>query len=119
MAHDLRSLPDGILGNRPDSPNPGGAPLFDTSASFIHELRTAGYRTGLFGKYLNATDLLEEVPPGWDRWEAFVGDAFNLSDYGLDIYGLGLVTSDATIKSRSGLVRKMVATSSTFEANLS
>jgi arylsulfatase A-like enzyme len=77
----------GVRGTRPDDPFPGGAPLFDTSASFINELRAVGYRTGLFGKYLNATDLLEEVPPGWDRWEAFVGDGFNLPGYLLNEHG--------------------------------
>lgn len=45
-------------------------------------LREAGYRTGLFGKYLNAYSEETEqglgpggglyVPPGWDRWWALV-----------------------------------------------
>lgn len=44
-------------------------------------LQTAGYRTGLFGKYLNAYSGSEQthgpngafyIPPGWDRWWAFV-----------------------------------------------
>ena len=64
----------------------GGADLFrergtdrDTLAVW---LRTAGYRTGLFGKYLNAYWPQTEagkgpgggfyVPPGWDRWWALV-----------------------------------------------
>lgn len=44
-------------------------------------LQGAGYRTGLFGKYLNAYRVSSEgglgpdgtfyVPPGWDRWWAF------------------------------------------------
>lgn len=44
-------------------------------------LQSAGYRTGLFGKYLNAYRISSEgglgpngsfyVPPGWDRWWAF------------------------------------------------
>lgn len=46
-------------------------------------LQRAGYRTGLFGKYLNgyndATEGLPDgslyVPPGWDRWWAFVSPA--------------------------------------------
>lgn len=29
-----------------------------------------GYRTGLFGKYLNGYGEYEYVPPGWDRWMA-------------------------------------------------
>jgi arylsulfatase A-like enzyme len=44
-------------------------------------LQKAGYRTGLFGKYLNAYSETEQkqgpdgtfyIPPGWDRWWAFV-----------------------------------------------
>jgi arylsulfatase A-like enzyme len=44
-------------------------------------LRASGYRTALFGKYLNAYDRSGEgpgpggtfyVPPGWDRWHALV-----------------------------------------------
>ena len=40
-----------------------------TIATWLHD---AGYRTGLFGKYLNNyTDL--GIPPGWDRWYAWNG----------------------------------------------
>ena len=37
----------------------------------------AGYRTGLFGKYLNGYPFelgAEFVPPGWDEWQAFIDD---------------------------------------------
>lgn len=63
----------------------GGADTFRESGrdqqTIAVWLRAAGYRTGLFGKYLNAYDVTEEaqgpggtfyVPPGWDRWWAFV-----------------------------------------------
>lgn len=33
-------------------------------------LQAAGYRTGLFGKYLNQYGRDPYVPPGWDRWFA-------------------------------------------------
>jgi N-acetylglucosamine-6-sulfatase len=51
----------------------GGFPAFDDSVTIATVLSDAGYRTGLFGKYLNGyrTDY---VPPGWDRWFATYGN---------------------------------------------
>jgi len=55
----------------------GGAPNFDDSSSIATWLQSAGYRTGLFGKYLNGYSSLwttpnpPYVPPGWDEWHAF------------------------------------------------
>ena len=42
-------------------------------------LQAAGYRTGLFGKYVNRYDSTR-VPPGWNRWVTFAGakDPYNL-----------------------------------------
>jgi N-acetylglucosamine-6-sulfatase len=41
-------------------------------------LKEAGYRTGLFGKYLNGyMDTTTDIPDGWDRWFATQGDYFN------------------------------------------
>ena len=43
-------------------------------------LDAAGYRTGLFGKYLNGYNQGNTyVPPGWDRW--FGAGAFRYYDY--------------------------------------
>ena len=44
----------------------------DTLATRLHD---AGYRTGLFGKYLNDTVAKGEafLPPGWDAFDAFLG----------------------------------------------
>jgi N-acetylglucosamine-6-sulfatase len=43
-----------------------------TLATWLHD---AGYRTGLFGKYLNGYAALTSsgqfIPPGWDAWSAF------------------------------------------------
>src|SRR5215213_2473311 len=50
-------------------------------------LQSAGYRTGLFGKYLNGYNTME-VPPGWDRWFAHVN--------GIDYYDYQI--NDGTIK---------------------
>ncbi len=42
-------------------------------------LNNAGYRTGLFGKYINDTTVAgkEHRPPGWDEWSAFLGGNYN------------------------------------------
>ncbi len=47
----------------------------EESDTLATRLQDAGYRTGLFGKYLN--DAVSEgedyLPPGWDHWDAFLG----------------------------------------------
>ncbi len=47
-------------------------------------LRHAGYRTGLFGKYLNGYgkgEFRDYLPPGWDRWAAFRKPGFRSFDW--------------------------------------
>jgi N-acetylglucosamine-6-sulfatase len=51
-------------------------------------LQDAGYRTGLFGKYLNGYNTTE-VPPGWDRWFTHVN--------GIDYYDYQ-INDNGTIK---------------------
>jgi N-acetylglucosamine-6-sulfatase len=56
-----------------------------TLATWLHD---AGYRTALFGKYLDGYQhaaVTGYVPPGWDRWVAFVRSA--PVDYTLTIDG--------------------------------
>jgi N-acetylglucosamine-6-sulfatase len=62
-----------IYGN---SPPKGGWEKFhdlglqdSTIATWLHD---AGYRTGLFGKYMNDYTA-PGIPPGWDRWYAWNG----------------------------------------------
>jgi arylsulfatase A-like enzyme len=45
---------------------------FNDSATIATWMDSAGYRTGLFGKYLNGYtyDDATYVPPGWDDWRA-------------------------------------------------
>jgi arylsulfatase A-like enzyme len=47
----------------------------EESDTIATRLNDAGYRTGLFGKYLNDTVSQGEdyLPPGWDAFEAFLG----------------------------------------------
>jgi arylsulfatase A-like enzyme len=53
-----------------------------TLARYLHR---AGYRTGLFGKYLNhykASDgTAPPIPPGWSSWHSFVGGNASYYDY--------------------------------------
>jgi len=51
-------------------------------------MQDAGYRTGLFGKYLNGYNTTE-VPPGWDTWFAHVN--------GIDYYDYQ-INDNGTIK---------------------
>lgn len=62
-----------IITNEP--PNGGFARFHEQGlerSTLATWLRDAGYRTGLFGKYLNGypSDVVDEryVPPGWDTW---------------------------------------------------
>ncbi len=64
----LYSHSTGVYTNhRPD----GGFHAFkDDDSTVATWLHAAGYRTGLFGKYLNQYGRDPYVPPGWDRWFA-------------------------------------------------
>jgi N-acetylglucosamine-6-sulfatase len=50
----------------------------DNVATRLHD---AGYRTGLFGKYLNGYSNTTVVPPGWDRWFATFHPPWEYFDY--------------------------------------
>ena len=56
----------GVYTNQPDQPH-GGFPAFHDDSTIATWLHGAGYRTGLFGKYLNGYTGTY-VPPGWTRW---------------------------------------------------
>ena len=66
----------------------GGFKSFRDVTTIATQLQDAGYRTGFFGKYLDSYQhdaLTGYVPPGWDRWVAFVHSQF--FDYGLTVDG--------------------------------
>jgi N-acetylglucosamine-6-sulfatase len=66
----------------------GGFKSFHDSTTIATQLHDAGYHTGFFGKYLDSYQhdaLTGYVPPGWDRWVAFVHSQF--FDYGLTVDG--------------------------------
>jgi arylsulfatase A-like enzyme len=50
----------------------GGFGVFQDASTLAVWLQTAGYKTGLFGKYLNGYAAASPyTPPGWDEWHAF------------------------------------------------
>ena len=68
----------------------GGFRAFDDSHTIASALHSAGYTTGLFGKYLNrygvASADARYVPPGWDDWNVFLSKT-KYYDYRLDENG--------------------------------
>lgn len=58
--------------------------LFDESETLPVWLQRAGYRTGLFGKYLNTYPYGKPlyVPPGWDTWQVAYGGPCTTSTTG-------------------------------------
>src|SRR5829696_2489286 len=67
-AHNTR-----ILSN--DLPYGGWQKFHDQSleqSTFATWLHNAGYKTGMFGKYMN-NYTAPSIPPGWDRWYAWNG----------------------------------------------
>jgi N-acetylglucosamine-6-sulfatase len=58
----------GVYTNKERSPY-GGFGAFDDRSTIATWLQGAGYRTGLFGKYINGYPG-RYVPPGWDDWFA-------------------------------------------------
>ncbi len=65
----------------------GAFASFDDATTVATALHGGGYRTGLFGKYLNyyEQDDAGYVPPGWDRWVAFVSQHGNGDYFGYDV----------------------------------
>ncbi|WP_066937587.1 sulfatase family protein [Microtetraspora fusca] len=81
-----------VESNRPPT---GGFPKFRTleESTVGTWMRSAGYRTGLLGKYLNQYPLgasRHYIPPGWDRWAVPVTRLYQ--EYGYALNDDGVVT---------------------------
>ena len=64
----------------------------DDTKTLATWLDAAGYRTGLFGKYLNDYGSrwrkpATYIPPGWDEWVAWLSDGLIYFDYGINDNG--------------------------------
>ncbi|MEA2522624.1 MAG: hypothetical protein QOI81_2270 [Actinomycetota bacterium] len=75
----------GVYRNEPPF---GAFPSFRDTSTLATWLHDGGYRTALFGKYIDAYQSAANdgyIPPGWDQWEAFVHAGFY--DYRLTTNG--------------------------------
>ena len=67
----------------------GGFSAFKDSSTIATWLHDSGYRTGLFGKYMNQyyKENASYIPPGWDRWFAMTHQGgyynYSVSDQGV------------------------------------
>ena len=71
-----------------ETPPFGAFPSFHDGSTIATWLHANGYTTALFGKYIDAYQhaaLTGYVPPGWDRWAAFVRSKYQ--DYKLTVDG--------------------------------
>jgi arylsulfatase A-like enzyme len=62
------------------------APRLDMSTTLHSLLQNAGYRTALFGKFLNGWDMANNDPPFFDEWASFAahGDRYYDSLYNVN-----------------------------------
>jgi arylsulfatase A-like enzyme len=68
---------------------------FDDRSTIAVQLQRAGYRTAFIGKYLNTYNS-SYVPPGWNRWVAFVpSNGVNYLSYRLNVDGTIRAHGDA------------------------
>jgi len=81
--------------------NEGAPSQFDARDTLAVRLQEAGYRTALFGKYLNGyRDDFPAVPPGWSRWRVF-------ADGILDLFSPGSLYRDPRM-SHDGVPRREI-----------
>jgi N-acetylglucosamine-6-sulfatase len=78
----------GVVANYPPL---GGVTLLNASSTVATWLKTAGYRTGLVGRYVTGYGWWTDgsvIPPGWDDWQALVDpSSFNMHQYQINFNG--------------------------------
>ena len=101
----------GVYTNRPPL---GGFHAFDPTTTIATVLQARGYRTALMGKYLNGYTR-NEVPPGWDSWDAFNNPTHGVSyfDYSMSHDGkqvdYGSAPEDYSTDVLAGLATTFIA----------
>jgi arylsulfatase A-like enzyme len=97
----------------------------DATRSFAMALSAAGYRTGMFGKYLNGYEANSPPDPGWTDWlagsRAYRGFEYDLSDNGFLVHHGSAPTDYATdviARAGAGFIREAVAAGGPFMAKL-
>jgi N-acetylglucosamine-6-sulfatase len=110
----------GVLSNSSidsSSTDTGGWPAYrqnrNEADNVTTRLQAAGYRTGLFGKYLNGCgDNRTFIPRGWDRWFATQNNFFNynVNDQGTTVH-FGTSESDYQTDVLSRQVNAFIAES--------
>ena len=87
----------------------GGAHVFDDSSTLPVWLHAVGYRTGIFGKYLNGYAALAPYQaPGWDEWHVFRSPGYfnyHLIENGVDVVYGSAATDYSTDVLRDEVVR--------------
>src|SRR5215204_7026717 len=81
---------NGVWSNKPSTS--GGWQTYksagDEQDNVATRLDAAGYRTALFGKYLNGYSRTTYIPPGWDRWFATLSTTtYHYFDYDMNDNG--------------------------------
>src|SRR5215204_596809 len=81
---------NGVWSNNPSTS--GGWQTYksagDEQDNVATRLDAAGYRTALFGKYLNRYRSITYIPPGWDRWFATLSPTnYHYFDYDVNDNG--------------------------------
>ena len=80
----------------------GGVQVFDDSSTLPVWLHAVGYRTGIFGKYLNGYAAIAPYQaPGWDEWHVFKSPGYfnyHLIENGVDVaYGSATTAYSADV----------------------
>jgi N-acetylglucosamine-6-sulfatase len=74
--------------------NNGGAAKFNPSSTVATWLDGAGYRTGMFGKYLNNYYMIAPaIPPGWDDFQVIVERQLSNHYFDYDVNENGIIRS--------------------------